>query len=112
MKTLFFLLIPFLSFSQITQKDTIVDIGGTLFLQRHIITSEIVLDTFGLRARINEIDAQISLLNTEREKKKSLIAAFEELKPLGFIESPEKVTLPVQPTPKKQPARKPKKKKQ
>ena len=112
MKTLFFLLIPFLSFSQITQKDTIVDIGGTLFLQRHIITSEIVLDTFGLRARINEIDAQISLLNTEREKKKSLIAAFEELKPLGFIESPEKVTLPVQPATKKQPARKPKKKKQ
>ena len=112
MKTLFFLLIPFLSFSQITQKDTIVDVGGTLYLQRHVITSEVVLDTFGLRARINEIDAQISLLNIEREKKKSLIAAFEELKPLGFIESPAKVTLPVQPTPKKQPARKPKKKKQ
>ncbi len=112
MKTLFFLLIPFLSFSQIKQKDTIVDVGGTLYLQRHVITSEVVLDTFGLRARINEIDAQISLLNIEREKKKSLIAAFEELKPLGFIESPAKVTLPVQPTPTKQPARKPKKKKQ
>ncbi len=101
MKTLFFLLIPFLSFSQITQKDTIVDIGGTLFLQRHIITSEIVLDTFGLRARINEIDAQIALLNIEREKKKSLIAAFEELKPLGAMKRTTK-----------QPATKPKKKKQ
>ena len=113
MKTLFFLLIPFLSFSQITQRDTIVDVGGTLYLQRYTIISEVVLDTFGLRARINEIDAQISLLNIEREKKKSLIAAFEELKPLGFIESPEKVTLPVQSEkPTKQPARKPKKKKQ
>lgn len=101
MKILFFLLIPFLSFSQITQKDTIVDIGGTLFLQRHIITSEIVLDTFGLRARINEIDAQIALLNIEREKKKSLIATFEELKPLGAMKRTTK-----------QPARKPKKKKQ
>ncbi len=101
MKILLFLLIPFLSFSQITQKDTIVDIGGTLFLQRHIITSEIVLDTFGLRARINEIDAQIALLNIEREKKKSLIAAFEELKPLGAMKRTTK-----------QPATKPKKKKQ
>ena len=113
MKTLFFLLIPFLSFSQITQKDTIVDIGGTLYLQRDTIISEPVLDTLALRARINEIDAQISLLNIEREKKKSLIAAFEELKPLGFIEIPAKVTLPVQPqTQPVKKTRKPKKSKQ
>jgi len=101
MKTLFFLLIPFLSFSQITQKDTIVDVGGTLYLQRYTIISEPVLDTLALRARINEIDAQISLLNIEKEKKKSLIAAFEELKPLGAMKRTTK-----------QPARKPKTKKQ
>ena len=102
-----------MSFSQtVTQKDTIVDIGGTLFLQHYIITSEPVTDTFGLRARINEIDALISVLQDERAKNVALIGDFEELKPLGFIESPAKVTLPIQPTPKKQPARKPKKKKQ
>lgn len=114
MKTLLFLLIPFLSFSQtITQKDTIVSVGETLYLQRYTIISEPVLDTLGLRARINEIDAQISLLNIEKEKKKSLIAAFESNKPLGFIEIPAKVTLPVQPqTQPVKKTRKPKKKKQ
>jgi hypothetical protein len=101
MKIAFFLLIPFLSFSQITQRDTVVSIGGTLYLQRYTIISEPVLDTLALRARINEIDAQISLLNIEKEKKKSLIAAFEELKPLGAMKRTTK-----------QPARKPKKKKQ
>ena len=101
MKIAFFLLIPFLSFSQITQRDTVVSIGGTLYLQRYTIISEPVLDTLALRARINEIDAQISLLSAEKEKKKSLIAAFEELKPLGVMKRTTK-----------QPANKPKKKKQ
>ena len=101
MKIAFFLLIPFLSFSQITQRDTVVSIGGTLYLQRYTIISEPVLDTLALRARINEIDAQISLLSAEKEKKKSLIAAFEEFKPLGVMKRTTK-----------QPASKPKKKKQ
>ena len=101
MKIAFFLLIPFLSFSQITQRDTVVSVGGTLYLQHIVTTTELLVDTFAIRARINEIDAQVSLLNAEKEKKKSLIAAFEELKPLGAMKRTTK-----------QPARKPKKKKQ
>ena len=101
MKTLFFLLIPFLSFSQITQRDTVVSVGGTLYLQHIVTTTELLVDTFAIRARINEIDAQVSLLNAEKEKKKGLIADFEEMKPLGVMKRTTK-----------QPARKPKKKKQ
>lgn len=70
MKTLFFLFIPFLSFSQtITQRDTVVDIGGTLYLQHIITTSELLVDTFAIRARIDEIDKTIIILQDEREKK-------------------------------------------
>jgi len=113
MKVAFFLLIPFFGFSQITQRDTVVSIGGTLYLQHIVTTSELLVDTFAIRARIDEIDKSIIVLQDEREKKVALIGDFEDLKPLGFIESPAKVTLPVQPVPtKKQPARKPKKKKQ
>jgi len=101
MKIAFFLLIPFLSFSQITQRDTIVDIGGTLYLQHIVTTTELLVDTFAIRARINEIDAQVSLLNAEKEKKKKLISDFEEMKPLGVMKRTTK-----------KPARKPKTKKQ
>jgi hypothetical protein len=100
MKTLFFLLIPFLGFSQITQRDTVVSIGGTLYLQHIVTTSELLVDTFAIRARINEIDATISALSAEKEKKKSLISDFEEMKPLEAFKSTKK------------PARKPKKSKQ
>ena len=100
MKTLLFLLIPFLSFSQITQRDTVVSIGGTLYLQHIVTTSELLVDTFAIRARINEIDATISALSSEKEKKKSLISDFEEMKPLEAFKSTKK------------PARKPKTKKQ
>ncbi len=102
MKIAFFLLIPFLSFSQITQRDTVVSIGGTLYLQHIVTTTELLVDTFAIRARINEIDAQVAGLQAEKEKKKALIADFEEKKPASIK--------PL--TPKKQPARKPKNKKQ
>ena len=101
MKIAFFLLIPFLSFSQITQRDTVVSVGGTLYLQHIVTTTELLVDTFAIRARINEIDAQVYLLNAEKEKKKGLIADFEEMKPLVVMKRTTK-----------QPATKPKKKKQ
>ena len=100
MKILFFLLIPFLSFSQITQRDTVVSVGGTLYLQHIVTTTELLVDTFAIRARIDEIDLQIAGLQAERAKKVALIGDFEELKPMGFMQT------------KKQPARKPKRKKQ
>ena len=85
MKIAFFLLIPFLSFSQITQRDTVVIIGGTLYLQHIVTTTELLVDTFAIRARINEIDAQVAGLQAEKEKKKALIADFEEKKPTSRI---------------------------
>ena len=97
MKILFFLLIPFLSFSQITQRDTVVSIGGTLYLQHIVTTTELLVDTFAIRARIDEIDKTVLALQAERAKKVALIGDFEELKPMEML---------------KQPARKPKKKKQ
>lgn len=86
MKTLFFLLIPFLSFSQtVTQRDTIVDIGGILYLQHIVTTSEVLVDTFAIRARIDEIDKAIQTLQSEKAKKASLIGDFEDLKPLKAL---------------------------
>jgi len=102
MKTLLFLLIPFLAFSQtITQRDTVVDIGGVLYLQHIVTTSELLVDTFAIRARIDEIDKTIVILESEKTKKMQLIGDFEELKPLEALKRTTR-----------QPATKPKKKKQ
>lgn len=107
MRILFFILIPFFGFAQITQRDTVVDIGGTLYLQHIVTTSELLVDTFAIRARIDEIDAIIIELQGEREKKVALIGDFKELKPLGFMQKQGSAK-----PGNKKPARKPKTKKQ
>ena len=111
-KILFLLLFPLSAFGQKVVKDSIVTRNDSVFTLKYQAIYEHVPDTFGLNERYLQIESIISAFRTEQEMIKTKIAFFESNKPLGFIESPEKVTLPVQPTPKKQPARKPKKKKQ
>ena len=107
MKTLLFLLFPCICFVQITQRDTIVDIGGTLYLQHIITSSELLVDTLKIRARIDEIDKTIIELQAEREKKVALISDFEEKKSDFILRQPKKRNTKA----KKQPATLPKQKK-
>ena len=111
-KILFLLLFPLSVFGQKIVKDSIVTRNDSIFTLKYQAIYEHVPDTFGLNERYLQIESIISAFRTEQEMIKTKIAFFESNKPLGFIESPEKVTLPVQPATKKQPARKPKKKKQ
>ena len=111
-KILFLLLFPLSAFGQKIVKDSIVTRNDSIFTLKYQAIYEHVPDTFGLNERYLQIESIISAFRTEQEMIKTKIAFFESNKPLGFIESPEKVTLPVQPATKKQPARKPKKKKQ
>ena len=111
-KILFLLLFPLSAFGQKILKDSIVTRNDSVFTLKYQAIYEHVPDTFGLNERYLQIESIISAFRTEQEMIKTKIAFFESNKPLGFIESPEKVTLPVQPATKKQPARKPKKKKQ
>ena len=111
-KILFLLLFPLSAFGQKVVKDSIVTRNDSVFTLKYQAIYEHVPDTFGLSERYLQIESIISAFRTEQEMIKTKIAFFESNKPGGFIESPAKVTLPVQPAPKKQPARKPKKKKQ
>ncbi len=111
-KILFLLLFPLSAFGQKVVKDSIITRNDSVFTLKYQAIYEHVPDTFGLSERYLQIESIISAFRTEQEMIKTKIAFFESNKPLGFIESPAKVTLPVQPAPKKQPARKPKKKKQ
>ena len=110
-KILFLLLFPLSAFGQKVVKDSIVTRNDSVFTLKYQAIYEHVPDTFGLSERYLQIESIISAFRTEQEMIKTKIAFFESNKPLGFIESPEKVALPVQPTPTRQPARKPKKKK-
>ena len=112
-KILFLLLFPLSAFGQKILKDSIVTRNDSVFTLKYQAIYEHVPDTFGLGERYLQIESIISAFRTEQEMIKTKIAFFESNKPLGFIESPEKVTLPVQSKrTTKQPARKPKKKKQ
>lgn len=111
-KILFLLLFPLSAFGQKIVKDSIITRNDSVFTLKYQAIYEHVPDTFGLNERYLQIESIISAFRAEQEMIKQKIAFFESNKPLGFIESPEKVTLPVQPATKKQPARKPKKKKQ
>jgi len=116
MKHILFCLLTLLSGLQLSGqkvvKDSITIRNDSVFTLKYQAIYDHVPDTFGLSERYLQIESIISAFRTEQEMIKTKIAFFESNKPLGFIESPEKVTLPVQPATKKQPARKPKKKKQ
>lgn len=110
---LFFLLIPFVSFGQKVELYSMVVRNDSIFYVRTAKIYEHIPDTTGLHERYMQLQEIIAGLEAERSAIKERINFFEENKPLGFIEIPTKVTLPVQPVPtKKQPARKPKKSKQ
>lgn len=114
-KILFLLLFPLSAFGQKIVKDSIITRNDSVFTLKYQAIYEHVPDTFGLGERYLQIESIISAFRAEQEMIKQKIAFFESNKPKGFIESPAKVTLPVQPIPekpKKQPASKPKKKKQ
>jgi len=111
---LFFLtLLSFPAFGQKVVKDSIVTRNDSVLTLKYQAIYEHVPDTFGLGERYLQIESIISAFRTEQEMIKTKIAFFESNKPLGFIESPAKVTLPVQPqTQPVKKTRKPKKKKQ
>lgn len=110
---LFLLFIPLFSFGQKVELDSMIVRNDSIFYVSTAKIYEHVADTTGLHERYMQLNEIITGLEAERGAIKERIAFFESNKPLGFIEIPAKVTLPVQPVPtKKQPARKPKKKKQ
>ena len=112
-KILFLLLFPLSAFGQKIVKDSIITRNDSIFTLKYQAIYEHVPDTFGLSERYLQIESIISAFRTEQEMIKTKIAFFESNKPLGFIESPAKVTLPVQPqTQPVKKTRKPKKKKQ
>jgi len=112
-KILFLLLFPLSAFGQKIVKDSIITRNDSIFTLKYQAIYEHVPDTFGLGERYLQIESIISAFRAEQEMIKQKIAFFESNKPKGFIESPAKVTLPVQP--QMQPVkktRKPKKSKQ
>jgi len=112
-KILFLLLFPLSAFGQKIVKDSIITSNDSVFTLKYQAIYEHVPDTFGLGERYLQIESIISAFRAEQEMIKQKIAFFESNKPKGFIESPAKVTLPVQP--QMQPVkktRKPKKSKQ
>jgi len=112
-KILFLLLFPLSAFGQKIVKDSIITRNDSVFTLKYQAIYEHVPDTFGLSERYLQIESIISAFRTEQEMIKTKIAFFESNKPLGFIESPAKVTLPVQPqTQPVKKTRKPKKSKQ
>ena len=112
-KILFLLLFPLSAFGQKIVKDSIVTRNDSVFTLKYQAIYEHVPDTFGLSERYLQIESIISAFRAEQEMIKQKIAFFESNKPLGFIEIPAKVTLPVQPqTQPVKKTRKPKKKKQ
>ena len=112
-KILFLLLFPLSAFGQKVVKDSIVTRNDSVFTLKYQAIYEHVPDTFGLSERYLQIESIISAFRAEQEMIKQKIAFFESNKPLGFIEIPAKVTLPVQPqTQPVKKTRKPKKKKQ
>ena len=112
-KILFLLLFPLSAFGQKVVKDSIVTRNDSVFTLKYQAIYEHVPDTFGLNERYLQIESIISAFRAEQEMIKQKIAFFESNKPLGFIEIPAKVTLPVQPqTQPVKKTRKPKKKKQ
>ena len=112
-KILFLLLFPLSAFGQKIVKDSIITRNDSVFTLKYQAIYEHVPDTFGLNERYLQIESIISAFRAEQEMIKQKIAFFESNKPLGFIEIPAKVTLPVQPqTQPVKKTRKPKKKKQ
>ena len=112
-KILFLLLFPLSAFGQKVVKDSIITRNDSVFTLKYQAIYEHVPDTFGLGERYLQIESIISAFRAEQEMIKQKIAFFESNKPLGFIEIPAKVTLPVQPqTQPVKKTRKPKKKKQ
>ena len=112
-KILFFLFLSFNLSAQKIVKDSIITLNDSIFTLKYQAIYEHVPDTFGLNERYLQIESIISAFRAEQEMIKTKIAFFESNKPLGFIEIPAKVTLPVQP--QTQPVKKtskPKKKKQ
>ena len=112
-KILFLLLFPLSAFGQKIVKDSIITRNDSVFTLKYQAIYEHVPDTFGLGEIYLQIESIISAFRAEQEMIKQKIAFFESNKPKGFIESPAKVTLPVQP--QMQPVkktRKPKKSKQ
>lgn len=104
MRTLFFILIPFFSFSQnaITVRDTVVDVDGITYKQRIVTTSEVLNDTLSLRARITEIDSTISALNSERKLVISQLDDFKTIKGLSIQQSKQPAIKARKPKMKKQ----------
>ena len=105
MKNILFLL--FLSFNLSAQKivkDSIVTRNDSVFTLKYQAIYEHVPDTFGLNERYLQIESIISAFRTEQEMIKAKIAFFESNKPGGLVAPVKRTT--------KQPATKPKKKKQ
>ena len=103
-KILFLLLFPLSAFGQKVVKDSIVTRNDSVFTLKYQAIYEHVPDTFGLNERYLQIESIISAFRTEQEMIKTKIAFFESNKPGGLVAPVKRTT--------RQPARKPKKKKQ
>lgn len=84
--------------------DSIIVIDDKIYNWRIFSQYEVIQDTLEMHQRIVNIDAQIVLLNAEKAKLAEKISYFETNKVSSFQQSKQPV--------KKQPARKPKTKKQ
>ena len=103
-KILFLLLFPLSAFGQKIVKDSIITRNDSVFTLKYQAIYEHVPDTFGLGERYLQIESIISAFRTEQEMIKTKIAFFGSNKPGGLVVPIKRTT--------KQPATKPKKKKQ
>ena len=103
-KILFLLLFPLSAFGQKVVKDSIVTRNDSVFTLKYQAIYEHIPDTFGLSERYLQIESIISAFRTEQEMIKTKIAFFESNKPGGLIAPVKRTT--------RQPATKPKRKKQ
>ena len=109
---LFLLFIPFVSFGQKVELDSMIVRNDNIFYVRTAKIYEHVADTTGLHERYMQLQEIIAGLEAERSAIKERINFFESNKPEMMQTTPIKQTLPKpqkQPA-KKQPATKPKSK--
>ena len=104
---IFFLFLSQTAFSQIVfTQDSIVDYGGEAAYKRAVISIEVIKDTSIISARRLEIERQLTALNFELDLLNDLQLQYEAIMGgMSIMKSGAK-------TKKKQPARKPKRKKQ
>lgn len=100
------LLFPVSVFGQKIVKDSIITRNDSIFTLKYQAIYEHVPDTFGLNERYLQIESIISAFRAEQESIKAKIAFFEQNKPGGLI-APGGLKRTT-----KQPARKPKTKRQ